>query len=631
MAENEPLLNQAGLNFFDVRYNFINYLKTQSQFSDYNFEASNISVLLDILAYNTSQQGFYNTMVANEMFIDRAMQRSSVVSLAKLMGYTPNTKRAAKAKVLITVDAADLPQTKMIQRGTIFTGSVNNSTYSFTNTESYPFYPYEFEEITDPDSGDNGAIVTYACGPMEIKQGILNTISYNVSSYDEPFLIRDANADKDSIRVFVAASITDTTGINIPWVSSKDITNVDEDSKVFFMEENDYGQLVIRFGDGVLGKKVNVGNLVIIEYLSTAGAVANGVGANDTLSRRSFTTDNSDLIIYTLEPSNSGFDKETSSSIRRNAVRNFTSKERAVTKQDYEGLVLSAFNNNAAVRCWGGEENDPPVYGKVFISVRPIGFTTLTTEEKQNLVTNVLQQKNIVGIDVEVVDPEILYVYVNLGVFYDKDMTADSNTSISKKIRDSLIVFFRKNLVEFGDSIFAQDIETQVKKANSSIKAADAELVLMRKVQPTLNVTERLTLDFQNKLYHPYNGYQSILTTNSFYISETSGIHFIEDDGNGNLVLKKRSGGIVSTVNATYGTIDYTTGKLIIPQFKVYAYSQGQSSIKFKVVPETNNIFTTKNSILEFDSLDNDALNITMKEVKTQKVVGGSGTIITNQ
>ena len=620
MADNKPLLENAGLNFFDIKYNLINYLKSQSEFSDYNFEASNISVLLDILAYNTSQQGFYNTMVANEMFIDRATKRSSIVSLGKLMGYTPQSKRAAKAKVLITVDAADLPDSKVVSRGTLFTGTVNNNNYTFTNTESYPFYPYEFEEVTDPDSQDNGAILTYACGPIELKQGVLNTISYNVASYDQVFLINDSNVDKDSVRVFVLNSITDTTGINIPWFSSTDITVIDENSRVFFTEENDFGQLILKFGDGVLGKKLSVGNLVIIEYLSTAGAAANGIGVNDTTTRRSFTTDNTDLTVLTLEPSNSGFDKESSSSIRRNAVRNFTSRDRAVTKKDYEGIILAAFNNNAAVRCWGGEENDPPYYGKIFVSVRPIGTTILTTEEKDNLVKNILEEKNIVGMDVVVVDPEVLYINLNLGVFYDKDSTTDSSTSIAKKIRDSLIVYFRNNLVEFGDTIFAQDIETQVKGSSVAIKAADAELTLMRKVQPTLNVTERLTLDFQNKLYHPYDGYQSIVTSNSFYVTATSGIHFIEDDGNGNLILKRKLNGITTTVNATYGTIDYTTGKLIIPQFKVYAYSQGQSSIKIKVVPETNNIFTTKNSILEFDALDNDALRISMKEVKSQKV-----------
>lgn len=630
MADNTPILNQAGLNFFDIKYNFINYLKNQSQFSDYNFEASNISVILDILAYNTSQQGFYNTMVANEMFLDRAVKRSSIVSLAKMLGYTPSTKKAAKAKILVTVAAEDLPASGVISRGTVFTGSIDNTNYTFTNTESYPFYPYEFEDLTDPDSGDHGAITTYACGPMELKQGYLNTISYNVQSYDESFLITDSNADKDTIRVFVVNSMTDTTGINIPWFSSSDITTIDEDSKVFFIEENDFGQLMLKFGDGVLGKKLSVGNIVIIEYLSTAGAAGNNIGATDTTIRTSFTNENSDFTIYTLEPSNSGFDRETSSSIRRNAVRSYASKDRAVTKSDYEGLVLAAFNNNAAVRCWGGEENDPPVYGKVFLSVRPIGTTILTDEEKTNIITNVLEQKNIVGMDVTIVDPEVLYVNLNLGVFYNKDSTSESATSIAKKIRTSLISYFRNNLVEFGDSVFAQDIETQVKNSSVAIKAADAEITLMRKIQPTLTVAERTTVDFQNKLYHPYAGYQSIITTNTFYIAQNSGIHYIEDDGNGNLVLKKKINGIVSTVNATYGTIDYTTGKLVIPALKVYSYSQGQTSIRFKAIPETNNIFTTKNSILEFDYLDNEALDITMKEVKTQQVTGGSGTVITN-
>ena len=213
MAESNNFLNDAGLSFLDIKYNFINYLKSQSEFSDFNLEGSNLTVLLDILAYNTAQQGFYNTMVANEMFIDRANKRSSVVSLAKLLGYTPNTKRAAKAKVLVTVSAGNVPSSKVLQRGSVFTGTNNNNRYSFTNTEAYSFYPYTFGASTDPDSSENGEILTYACGPLELKQGVLNTISYNVESYDQAFLITDTNADKDSIRVVVLNSVTDITEV----------------------------------------------------------------------------------------------------------------------------------------------------------------------------------------------------------------------------------------------------------------------------------------------------------------------------------------------------------------------------------------------------------------------------------
>jgi hypothetical protein len=632
MAESNNFLNDAGLSFIDIKYNFINYLKSQSEFSDYNLEGSNLTVLLDILSYNTAQQGFYNTMVANEMFIDRASKRSSVVSLAKLLGYTPNTKRSAKAKVLVTVSAEDVPASKVLPRGSSFSGSVNNNTYSFTNTEAYSFYPYTFNTTTDPDSSESGEILSYACGPLELKQGILNTISYNVESYDQSFLITDINADKDSIRVVVLNSVTDITGINIPWQLSNDLVSLNENSKVFFIEENNFGQLVLKFGDGVIGKKLSVGNVVIIEYISTAGSDANGIGKSDTTTKRSFNYDGEEnYTVLTIEPSNSGYDRESSSSIKRNAVRNYTSRERAVTVKDYEGAILAAFNNNAAVRCWGGEENDPPYYGKVFASVRPIGSTIISSEEKENLVKNILKEKNIVGIDITVVDPEVLYIILDADVYYEKDLTNDSSTSIRKKIKDSLVVYFRNNLIEFGDSIFAQDIETTIKQSSNAIKAADAKITLMKKVIPTLNVSEKTTIDFQNKLYHPYNGYPSILTSSTFYISANSGSHFIEDDGNGKLILKKKINGVISTVNAKYGTIDYNTGKLSIPAFKVFSFAQGKTSVDFKVIPNNSNIFTKQNSILEFDSLDNNSLSINMNEVKTQRVAGGSGTVITNQ
>lgn len=629
--DNKNFLNNAGLNFYDIKYNLINYLKTRPEFTDYDFQGSNLSVLLDILSYNTSQQGFYNAMVANEMFIERATKRSSIVSLAKAMGYTPNTKKAARAKILMVVDADNVPPSKIIEKGSLFTGSLtSNEEYTFTNTESYSFYPYTFETNTDSGNLENGKILSYACGPFEIKQGILNTISYNVQASDQQFLLTDMNADKDSVRVFVLNSISDVTGLSIPWTVSTDITSLNGDTRAYFMEENSYGQLVLTFGDGVLGKKLEIGNVVIIEYLSTFGAAANGIGTSDSTTRRSFSYDADNVFtLFTIEPSNSGADRETSGSIRRNAIRNLTTKGRAVTLKDYEGMIIGSFNDGAAVRCWGGEDNDPPYYGKVFVSIRPIGQTLLTPEDKTNLVDNILKEKNIVGMDVVIVDPEVLYINPTIDILYEKVLTKDSESTLTNKVKNTLIVYFRRNLVEFGDSIFSFDVENEVKKISPSFKSVDVAMKIERRIIPTLNVSERTTIDFQNELYHPYDGYQSIIKTNRFQISQNSDYHYIEDDGNGKLILKKIKNGIVSIVNANYGTIDYTTGKLIINAFKVYAIENNLTYIYFITEPKTNNIFAKRNSILSYDNLNDSALIINLNQIKTQQVIGGSGTVIT--
>jgi len=628
--DNNNFLNNAGLNFYDIKYNFINYLKSKPEFTDYDFQGSNLSVLLDILSYNTSQQGFYNAMVANEMFIERATKRSSIVSLAKTMGYTPNTKKASRAKIFLTVGAADVPASRILEKGSLFTGTIENQEYTFTNTESFAFYPYTFDANTDPANSENGQILSYACGPFEIKQGVLNTISYNVQESNQEFLVTDKNTDKDSIRVFVLNSITDTTGLNIPWTVSTDITLLDENTRAFFLEENSYGQLVLTFGDGVLGKKLEIGNVVIIEYLSTFGSVANGIGRSDTAIRRSFTFDSDNIFtVFTIEPSNSGADRETSGSIKRNAVRNLTSKGRAVTIKDYEGLVIGSFNDGAAVRCWGGEENDPPYYGKVFVSVRPVGQTILTSEDKTNLVNNILKEKNIVGMDVVIVDPEVLYINPVVEIFYEKALTKDSESTLMNRIKNSLVVYFRRNLVEFGDSIFSTDVENDIMGITPAFKSVDVNMTIERRIVPTLGVSERTTIDFQNELYHPYDGYQSIIKTNKFQISQNSDYHYIEDDGNGKLLLKKIKNGVVSTVNSNYGTIDYTTGKLIITALKVYTIENNSSYVYIRAEPKTNNIFTKRNSVLSYDFLTDSALQINLNQVKTQQVIGGSGTVIT--
>lgn len=626
--ENKNLSNYAGLNFYDVKFNLIDYLKSQSEFSDYNFEGSNLSVLLDILSYNTSQQGFYNTMVANEMFIDRATKRSSVVSLAKLLGYTPGSYRAAKAKVLVTVNAEDVPSTGILARGTIFKSfNSDGVSYSFTNPDSYVFYPYEFENATEESSGN---VTKYYAGPVDLVQGVYNRQSFTVSSYDEQFTITDTNIDKSSIRVYVLQSVTNTTGINDIWTVCTDFTTINEESKVFFLEENSFGQFVVSFGDGVLGKKLQTGNLIIVEYLSTSGSVANGIGLNDTTTSSSFSIDDGNFEVLTVEGSHSGADKESSSSIKKNATRNYTSKQRAVTIKDYEGLVLGSFEETVAVRCWGGEDNDPPHYGKVFIAVRPVGRTSLTTIEKNNLVDNILKSKNIVGVGVTIVDSEVIYVNCNVKAYFDRTTTNISPNTVTELIKNGMNNYFEENLIEFGDSVFSQDVENEIKSYNNAIKGVEVDFVIEKRIAPELNLTQRITIDFQNKLYHPYSGYRSILTTNSFQLLVNGSYvnHIIEDDGNGKLILKRLINGSYSSVDSNYGSINYETGKLELFKFKVQKYLN-KSYVSFKIIPDSNNIFTKRNSILSFEPNSENSLVVSLTEVKPQIVTGGSGSVIT--
>jgi hypothetical protein len=625
--ENKNLSNYAGLNFYDVKYNLIDYLKTQSEFSDFNFEGSNLSIILDILSYNTSQQGFYNTMVANEMFIDRATKRSSVVSLAKLLGYTPGSFKAAKAKVLVTVDAEDVPSGGILPRGTVFGGfNTDGISYNFTNPDSYVFYPYEFENNTE----QTGNILKYYAGPIDLLQGTYNRQSFNALSSDERFTISDKNADRTTFRVFVLRSITNTSGSSDIWTECTDITTVDGSSKVFFLEENAQGELVISFGDGVLGKKLENGNVVIVEFLSTLGSAGNGIGANDTTTRSSFEITDGNFQVLTVEPSNSGRDREQSTSIKKNAVRNYTSKQRAVTVNDYEGLVLAFFNENVAVRCWGGEDNDPPYYGKVFISARPVGRTSLTTAEKNNLVSDILKTKNIVGVDVVIVDPEVVYVDCNVRAYFDRTTTNLSASTVSEIIKKGITNYFEQNLVEFGDSIFSQDVENEIKSYNTSIKGVEVNFILEKRLTPEINTTQRITVDFQNKLYHPYAGYQSIVSTNPFQllVNDSFVNHIIEDDGNGKLILKRFLNGTYRTIDSNYGSINYETGKLELFKLKVQKFVN-KSYISLKVVPDTNNIFTKRNSILSFEPNAENSLKIVLTEVKPQTVTGGSGSVIT--
>ena len=381
-------LQVTELDFDNIKTNLKTYLKGQSEFSDYNFEGSGLSTLVDLLAYNTHYLAMNANYFTNEMFLDTATSRDSVVSHAKELGYTPRSARAPKAFVDISVPVVNPNITSVtMSKGTRFTTNFDGTTYGFLVNE----------DITSSVSGSRASFVN-----VPIYEGTLATAKYTVDSNnpDKKYLITSNRADTTTLKVSVQTSATDTRLAT--YKLATELTNVTATSQVYFLQEEHHGEFEVYFGDNVLGQGLVDGNIVILEYIVTNQAEANGA----TLFSAPSIGGQSGASVTTIADATGGDVPETIQSIKYYAPLNYTAQNRAVTAFDYKALIPKVYPNVKSIQVWGGEDNDPPVYGQVYVSLTPTAGTTLTQSQKANIVSD-LKQYNIASVRPVIVDPEI--------------------------------------------------------------------------------------------------------------------------------------------------------------------------------------------------------------------------------
>lgn len=398
-------LDVSELDFASIKQSLQTYLQSQEEFSDYNFEGSGLSVLLDVLAYNTHYNAMLSHMIVNESFLDSAVKRSSVVSLAKAIGYTPRSRRSAEATVnLVVYPPAGYTDTILtITRDTRFQTTVDG--------QFYTFFPQtgQFSILRSNQGRD-----LFYFPNLKIKEGrrVSNNFIVNSSNLTGPFTIPNVGVDTSTLRVRVQKSATD---FGLTTFTHRDkFIDVKSTTAAYFIEEGADSLYQIRFGDGVVGKALEAGNIVIIDYLATVGAPANNarqfsVGSTLTLSGEQ-------VVVQTVQSSVGGISRESVDSIKQNAPRYNSTKERAVTARDYQSLILAANPNVESVSVWGGEDNDPPMYGKVFLSLNPVLGSIITQSDKDKIQAEIIGPKTPIAIIPEFVDPEFTYVGIQLNV-----------------------------------------------------------------------------------------------------------------------------------------------------------------------------------------------------------------------
>lgn len=491
---------------FDVLKNSLKtYLQSQNQFQDYNFEGSSLSVLLDLLVYNTQYNAYYLNMVGNEMFLDSAVQRASVVSQAKALSYTPKSAIAPTATVNVTFNGVTEGSLTLPAYSVFTSSAVDEVNYTFVNPTSYTV---------------NTANGVASFTNVEIKQGVYGAYRFTVDSVTNPnylFEIPDSTIDTTTLRIIVQESSSNSTyeTFNL----STDFLTLNQTSKVYFLEEALNGNYQVRFGNGILGKKLKDGNIVFATYITTEGSSA--AGANSFAFMQTINGYSASSVTPVL-PATQGSAKESIDSIKFQATKAFSSQNRAVTKEDY---ITKIQQNNLgisfdAVNVWGGEQNDPPVYGRVFMSLKPTGGYNLTQIQKQKIISDVIKPISVMTVEPTIVDPDYTYIKLNVNVLYDPKKTTQTAAQIATAVKTAIMTYSDTYLNTFNSTFSTPDLSIAIKNSDQSIITNELNVQLQKKFFPQLGVTRNY------KFY-----YGSPIKKNNFLsgISSSPSYKFISD------------------------------------------------------------------------------------------------------
>jgi hypothetical protein len=485
MANANSITNLIDLDFDSIKTNLKNFLKGQDVLKDYNYDGSALSVLLDVLAYNTQYNAYYLNMVANETFLDSSVQRSSVVSQAKLLNYTPKSNVASQAIINLTVNQVPGNSLTLPKYTSFLSQPINGKSYNFITTDTYT-----------TNVANSKALFTN----VVLSQGKLSSQSYTVDTATNPtftFQIPDVNVDLNSLKVTVQDSATNTVTQIFNKVDSALLLN--GDSYVYFTQENTNGYYEIYFGDGILGKKLYNGNIVKITYISTDSSDSHGANSfylMDTINGFANTK------VSPIQEASNGSSKETIDQIKFYAPKNYAAQNRAVTKNDY--ITLLQQNNIGitfdSVNVWGGEENDPPIYGQIFISLKPSGGYNITQVQKKRLIDEVIKPISVVTVAPNIVDPDYLYLRFQITVYYDPQKTTQSPVELADGVKSAIFNFADKTLNTFNASFNSYLLLSTIQNYSPAIVGNDFNIRLEKKFYPILGKSNNYKFYFNTSL-----------------------------------------------------------------------------------------------------------------------------------
>jgi hypothetical protein len=478
------VLTVSELDFDLIKQNMLTFFQNQDKFKDYDFTGSSLNILMDILAYNTHYLNWYSNMVGNEAFLDSAILRNNIVSRAKHLGYVPGSSRGAQANVDITITppGGDPTSTLSLPQYTTFQSeSIDDVNYTFVNTDALTV-------------SKNTTSNTFTFTGVTLTQGEPFTYTFTVdnTNLNSRFIIPDANIDTSTLIV----SVVQIGSPTVVYEQFEDLAELTSNSTVYFLEAADEGQYAIRFGDGNIGVKLISGDSVVVNYLSTSGPLAEKANVFTTTSPIGGF---SNVIVSTNDKAAGGIDTETNDSIRFSAPIYYTAQNRAVTILDFS-IILKDFPVIDQVNAWGGEDNDPVAYGKVFISLKPKQGYALTNIEKQRIIDTLVKNRNVVGITPVIVDPNYLFVLINTKVYFNQKDTNKVPSTISSMVYSSITDYANTNFGSFNSSLLQSKMQSAIDNSEQSITNDEVTIYLQKRISPTLNVSNTYTISYNNPI-----------------------------------------------------------------------------------------------------------------------------------
>ncbi len=595
MAINSSQLNVTDLDFDNISDNLKNYLKGQDTFKDYNFEGATLSILIDLLAY-ASHIGAINTNIAaSELFLDSAQIRKNVVSRAKDLGFTPSSEKASTAVATIeikNVRSADgtVPSisSMIMPRGTQFRTVYEGSNYEFVTGTTY----------TPTVDGTK-----FSYNNVDLVQGTFaqDQFVFDKQITNSKFVLSNKRVDKQRMTVTINSG-----GVSSTYSLSTDISSINTTSKVYYTQENEEGYVEIYFGDGTLGIALLDGDIITVDYVIVDETHADGANKFTQISTVNGFSDSS---IVVSSAASGGAEKESIESIKFKATKFYTSQNRLVTLNDYKAKVQEYYPNADAVAVWGGEDNNPPAYGKVFIALKPNNADYLSETEKTEVKNN-LNKLNMLTVRPEIVDADIIKILISTTFKYNPSLTTLTAGELGQLVKNTINQFDTDNLNNF-DAIFRHsNLLKVIDAADTSILSNTTNIRLRKKLKGTVSINAKgYTVSMGNALYNPHSGHNAgaggIITTTGFKIGGDSvNTYYFDDDGQGNVRRYYLSGSTRIYKDNAAGTVNYSTGLITINAFILTSTVNADTSIDFTVIPAGNDVVAERGNLIDISSDD---------------------------
>jgi len=606
MASN---LNVTELDFADIKTNLKNYLKQQTVFNDYNFEGSGLSILLDVLAYNTHYNAMAAHLALNEAFLDSAQIRGNVVSRARMLGYVPRSQLAPQAFVNIVVDVSsesgNTPATLELVRGTKLSTNVDGTTYQYVVLETQ----------TAPKLSNK-----YTFDNVKLVEGTYSTIKYRVDNDIEiqRHQIPHKNVDTTSLRVRVQAN-EESTQYDI-FTLFTTLLNVTPASKIYHIQENTNGYYEIYFGDSVVGTKPENNNIVTMDYVYSSGTASNGA---NVFSMVDSVGGYSTITVTLVTAAANGVDQESLESIRYNAPLTFTSQNRAVTSDDYRSIILREFSNIAAISTWGGEDEELPDYGRIYICIRPQTAAALTAAEKGEILDTILKGKNVVSITPIIKDPNYSYLELDVEFKYNPNLTDRSAVDLKSVVSDTIDDYDLNDLNKFDGVFRHSSLLRAIDSADPAILSSTVRPFLFQNITPITSAKNDVTLTFPGSFYVPNGTDESVISSTGWNVTGNPTQYFadkaIAGSTNRQIYAYKLEGTVKVTTIEDAGIVTPASGIIKLENFQ----PTDTTAIRITVVPNSLDIAPKRDQLL---SVDSSRTSMTASE-DTIAVSGSSGAV----